>query len=86
MEKLKNIIKELKEILKSEDLGDVSTDVLVDCSVRIYNSGNINKDKISKTEFATSKQKYTLKQLGISFNEDISKQYAFKLIKEAKDY
>lgn len=44
-----------------------------------------NKENPPISEPATDKQKYALKQLGIEFDEGITKQEAFGLIKEAKE-
>jgi len=92
MEELKEIIKNLKKILKQEKLTDVDANVLVDCAVRIYLSKQIEKGKNKRTEKrlessnskepATKKQKWKLKQLGIEFDDDITKQEAYQLIKE----
>lgn len=89
MEKLKEIINNIKKI-ESESNIHFSPDVILDCAVRIYNSGNINKSGEIKPPFttnssspATQKQKDLLYKLNVDFNaEDLTKIEAKKIIEE----
>jgi len=87
MEDLKEILVKLKKILKDEKMNDISQDMCLDCSTRIYISNMIQKHKNcdsgdSNKELASDKQKYWMNQRGIEFDENITKQEAFQIIKE----
>jgi hypothetical protein len=66
MEELKNILRELQSYKKLLNL-NISDDMILDCSVRIFNSMNINKDRKEtmpeKEDKITDKQKSMLKRL-----------------------
>ena len=79
---------ELKEIIKmvkdscSINLIAPSNDMILDCSVRIFNSNNIN-GAIQKEELATEKQKNLIYKLNLDVNtEKITKQEAYNILKE----
>jgi hypothetical protein len=83
MEELKEIIKMVA--LACDELGmkDVSGDMVLDCSVRIYNAGRISNNKPAVTEMATSKQQALLKRLGYKDNPvNLTKKDASKVIDE----
>lgn len=81
---LKKVMVEFKGLLKELDL-DISQDVFVDCSVRIYNTTKMNKEtkEIEQKEvLATEKQKQTMKKLKIKYPDSVTKKEASKLIEE----
>jgi hypothetical protein len=90
MEELKNIIREIQSYKNSLSLNNLSDDMILDCSVRIFNSQNIesnhNPKKESQTNqeiLATAKQINLLKKL--KYKGDIStitKKEASALIDE----
>lgn len=91
MEELREIITELKKLKKELALDDWDDNNLVDCATRIFNNPNYGKSRpegyTNKTENrysepATDKQKYALKKLNVPFPENITKQEAFKILKE----
>lgn len=85
---LKEIIKELKQVINDSELR-ITDSELLDCAVRIYNSRSINKYKQEITETKksignkpTDAQVRLLKKLKIENIENLSKQEAIKLIDE----
>jgi hypothetical protein len=90
LENLKDIIKEIMSYEKQLNI-KLSPDMVLDCSTRIFISQNIETNKSNKEiiknkeiEFipATEKQIWKLKQLDVKIPSNLSKQEAFKLIKE----
>lgn len=94
MDKLKTIINDLNEVRKEGNL-QIDDKTLFEQAVDIFISNNINEanikqyvkkqDPINKILPATIKQKWKLKQLGIKFKPEITKQEAFTLIKEKSE-
>jgi hypothetical protein len=94
MEKLKEILTELKRLRTETELLLVEDNILMDCATRIYISQNIQKGKESninkmqwnKEKFipATDKQIFLMKQLDLDVTDKLSKQEAYHLIKQAK--
>jgi len=87
MDKLKKIIEELNSIREESSLR-ISDEVLFEQAIKIYISNNINDSHNNKERInisATDKQKYLLKKLGIVFNDSLTKQEAYQLIKEKKE-
>jgi antitoxin component of RelBE/YafQ-DinJ toxin-antitoxin module len=93
---LKQIIKELSEVINEEKL-NITHSELMDFAVRILNSQSINKKSYPlKNELpnnlepkendglATKQQIYFLKKAGIEVKEGLSKKDAFMKIKELK--
>lgn len=88
MEKLTNIINELKEILKDTDLTEVTQNVFLEQAIKIYLSDkiqenkkeNIKEIKKQSEELATEKQVYTLKKLRIDVPKDLTKKEASEII------
>jgi hypothetical protein len=85
MEELKNIIKEIQSYKKLFGM-NISDDMILDCSTRIFNSGNIKNDSIkkeSKEEKATEKQIGLLRKLKYPGDTSkLTKREASKLIDE----
>ena len=86
MSRLQEIVKGLKHLTAQEGL-TCSPDIILDCAVRIYNTGRINEDEDNKpqeSEFkgklASDKQKSTMTKFHIPFKENISSKDASKLI------
>jgi hypothetical protein len=80
MEDLKDIIREITKYKTELGLKNISDDMILDCSTRIFNNQNINKSKKENIEKmnenksfipATEKQKFALKEH--NFKGDISK-------------
>lgn len=69
MEELKFIIKEIQSYKTNLNLKNLSDDMILDCSVRIFNSNNIESKKENKSDKkpniipATEKQKKLLRKL-----------------------
>ena len=81
MEQIRQTIRELKNILDTEGITDISQEAFLDAVLRVYNTEKINSSK--KSEPATEKQVYFLKQLG-KYKEGMTKIEAFKIIQESK--
>ena len=95
---LKQIIQELKEVIKDENLNIMDKDLL-EFSIRLFNTNQINdskkpfpkkdfndlnNEKPIENQLATDKQLYALKKLKVSFPNNISKLEASKLINQYK--
>ena len=75
---------ELSKAVQDAGLKEPTTESLLDCAVRIYNSENINKES-NKPIPATEKQIDYLKKLGLTeIPENLTKKEAFQLIRERK--
>jgi hypothetical protein len=99
-QELKNIIKELKEVVIEEKLNILDKDLL-EFSIRIMNTNIITINKPNKlkneqspreylentggNELATKNQIYALKKAGIEIKEGLTKKEAFLLIKNIKE-
>lgn len=96
-EELKQIIKELKNVLTDENL-KISDFELMDLSLRVFITQSINKSKLLKNELstkeyleqnnsekATPNQKAFLRKQKILFKEDLTKKEAYQLIKKLKE-
>jgi hypothetical protein len=89
MEELKNIIKEIQSYKNSLSLNNLSDDMILDCSVRIFNSQNIESNHTKKESqtnqeiLATPKQINLLKKLKYKGDfSQITKKEASALIDE----
>jgi hypothetical protein len=90
MEELKNIIREIQSYKNSLSLNNLSDDIILDCSVRIFNSQNIESNHNTKKEsqtnqeiLATPKQVNLLKKLRYKGDfSNITKKEASALIDE----
>ena len=100
-EELKEIIKEMKEVINDEKLNILDKDLL-EFSIRIMNTNfitfnskkNILKNEQSPQEYlentggkelATKNQIYALKKAGKEIKEGLTKKEAFLLIKNIKE-
>ena len=92
MEKINNLIDELKEIIKNKKL-KVKDDTILENAIKLYLSEVIQENKISNIksikdnknfEPMTDKQKFFLKESGYTGNLNLSKQEAFQLISDYK--
>lgn len=91
MDKLKQIIKDLKGVCEETELIP-SDDILFDCSVRILNTNLIQDNRQGNRKplhpfpidiLATEKQINLLKRLGLKLDySKLTKQEAFKIINE----
>jgi hypothetical protein len=83
---LKEIIKQVKDSCDDNEL-EVTPDMILDVSVRIFNSQNISnkspEKKSDESEKATMKQLNYLRRLGYNGSEELTKLEAKKLIEEA---
>lgn len=85
MEELKDIIKEIQSYKTKLNLRNISDDIILDCSVRIFNSNNIKSKKEDKPNqnLATEKQKSLLKKFKYSGDiSNLTKKEASVLIDE----
>ena len=95
-EELRLILKELNELLNETGL-KITDAELIDFSLRIYNTNQINKKTFLKNELspkerllesneipATQNQIYALKKAGKTIPNNLSKKEAFNLIREIK--
>jgi hypothetical protein len=93
---LKQIIKELSEVISEEKL-NITHSELLDSAIRIYLTNTINKNKTTplKNEsprdylentngLATPQQIYVLKKAGKTIPDNLSKKEAYLLIKSIK--
>lgn len=90
MENLKEIILEILEYKKSLGLKDLTSDMILDCSTRIFNNQSIQQSKRENIqEFREQDSKMTLKQRNwlmknqIDFDPGWSKEEAKQVIKQA---
>ena len=82
MENLKNIIKEILSYRKELNFNP-SDDTILECSTRIFNSMNINKNKIEisdRDNKPTEKQINTLKKLGVKDIDKLTRNECTKII------
>ena len=80
---LDTIIKSLKVICGQNEMKDASSDMILDCAMRLHISNRISAERAGRSsEGATEKQKDTLKKFSIEFKDDITKKDASKLISD----
>ena len=88
MEKLKNIITDLKIALEETKITDISQECFLEQAIKLYLSDkiqeskreNIKQIKKPSEELATSKQVYTLHKLGMDVPEDLTKREAIEIL------
>ena len=82
------IVKALRIICKDNEMNDASSDMILDCAVRLHITDKIGAQKDGNAPVdnsATDKQKSTLVKFGIEFSNNITKKEASNLISKKID-